>query len=82
MAAQTRDSPLEDPPPYSCGGVIFRCYRRGDGGYVWRSACGRIACGTWDGRYVVKFDGRLIGREPTLRQAMRLGVLRISQGQR
>jgi len=70
--------PLDDPPPFACGGVLFSCYRLDAGGYVWRSPDGRIACGRWLGRYVVKLDGRLIGEGRTLREVMRLGVLRLA----
>lgn len=69
-----RSGPLADPPPFACGPVTFSCYIRADGGYVWRSACGRIACGRWAARYFVTRDGEPIGEAGSLVQVMALGV--------
>ena len=66
--------PLADPPPFRCGPVLFACYLRADGGYVWRSSCGRLACGRVGGRYVVKKDGAPLAEAASLVQVMALGV--------
>jgi len=53
---------------------MFVCHLREDGGYVWRSTCGRAACGRIGTRYVAKLDGRLIGEAASLLEAMALAL--------
>ena len=77
MTSPSLAAPLTSPPPFTCGGVVFACYLRPDGGYVWRSGCGRIACGRWERRYIVKVDGELLAEGTSLVQVMALGVARL-----
>ncbi len=74
MTSDERAEPLTNPPPFDCGSVRFACYLRGDGGYAWRSSCGRLVCGRWGHVYIIKLDGERIADGVTLLQAMALGV--------
>lgn len=62
-----------DVPPYTCGGVTFRCIAIDEDRYEWRSADGRVVAGRVPGSSLcwASVQGRSLGRSfPSLRSAM------------